>query len=180
MSSPADTFYALLGVAQQATSGDIRMAYRRRAQKYHPDRYRGRGDAAALMAQLNRAYEVLSDPQQRAAYDRDIAAAGAIGRQPPTVPLDLGGKPWYLLWFTLSVILLTLGFVALKALSSPRSGVVNVPPVAAPALPDTNAAAAAIKPWTEPPQSPVPQADDPVARLVRDGVIERPAKRPVP
>jgi DnaJ domain len=180
MTSPAATFYALLGVAPQATPDDIRMAYRRLAQKYHPDKYRGRGDAVALMAQLNKAYEVLSDPQQRAAYDRDMATAAAGGRRRAAVPLDLGGKPWYLLWFTLSVILLTLGFVALKALSSPRSSVVSVPLVATPALPDTNAAAAAIKPWTGPPPRPVPQADDPVARLVRDGVIDRPVKRPSP
>jgi curved DNA-binding protein len=62
-------YYAVLGVARQATAEDIKKAYRKLARKYHPDVSKEK-DAAERMTQINEAYAVLSDPEKRAAYDR--------------------------------------------------------------------------------------------------------------
>lgn len=64
-------FYAELGVTPQAEPDVIRAAYRALAKRYHPDRPEGAGQAAgAKMARINRAYEVLGQPDSRRAYDR--------------------------------------------------------------------------------------------------------------
>ena len=64
-------FYAELGVTPQAEPDVIRAAYRALAKRYHPDRQEGLGlAAAAKMARLNRAYEVLRHPESRCRYDR--------------------------------------------------------------------------------------------------------------
>ncbi len=176
MTGPAATFYALLGVNRDATPDDIRNGYRRQAQKYHPDKYRGRGDAAAIMAQINKAYEVLSDATQRAAYDQDMQAATPA--RPATTPaaLGIGGWPWYLLSATLCLILLAIGLVVLKVAAPQRASYVPplsaTAPVAAEPL-GTNSASP-VQPWKEPAPRPVPLADDPVSRLVREGVINKP------
>lgn len=67
--------YEVLGVPPSATAEEIRTAYRRLTLAYHPDRNSSPG-ASDWMAQINRAYAVLSDPAQRAAYDRQQRAAG--------------------------------------------------------------------------------------------------------
>jgi hypothetical protein len=72
---PATAFdpYAVLGVGRNATPAEIRAAYRELVARYHPDKHSGNpleGLAAEKMAEINRAYEVLSDPERRAAYDR--------------------------------------------------------------------------------------------------------------
>ncbi len=70
MDGPPD-FYTLLGVAPQAEPDVIRAAYRVLAQRYHPDRLgQALPSADARMAALNQAYEVLSCPERRRAYDR--------------------------------------------------------------------------------------------------------------
>jgi curved DNA-binding protein CbpA len=64
--------YVVLGVSRGATAEEIRGAYHAQAAKYHPDRHPGNplADlAGARMAELNRAYELLSDPARRAAFD---------------------------------------------------------------------------------------------------------------
>ena len=64
--------YSVLGVARNATDIEIRAAYHALVAKYHPDKYQGNpleGLAAEKMAGINRAYEILSDPARRAAYD---------------------------------------------------------------------------------------------------------------
>jgi molecular chaperone DnaJ len=67
--------YALLGVARNATRAELRRAYRVLALKLHPDRA---GYASTMMFQrLVEAYQVLSDPETRAAYDRQLADAEA-------------------------------------------------------------------------------------------------------
>jgi molecular chaperone DnaJ len=66
--SPADDYYALLGVDPRAGASELRRAWRRLALRWHPDRA-GSG-ATAIFQDLERAYAVLSDPAQRAAYDR--------------------------------------------------------------------------------------------------------------
>ena len=65
---PAD-FYELLGVDRNASDADIKRAYRSLARKYHPDVATDKTTADAHFKQINQAYEVLSDPQKRQAYD---------------------------------------------------------------------------------------------------------------
>ncbi len=62
-------FYALLGVARDATEADIKKAYRKLAMEFHPDRNPAPG-AEARFKEITEAYEVLRDPQKRATYDR--------------------------------------------------------------------------------------------------------------
>jgi hypothetical protein len=64
--------YAVLGVARTASPEQIKAAYRELVAKYHPDHHQGNPLeelAASKLAELNRAYEILSDPERRAAYD---------------------------------------------------------------------------------------------------------------
>ena len=64
--------YSVLGVARTASDSEIRAAYRALVAKYHPDRHQGNPLeelAGARMTEINRAYEILSDPARRAAFD---------------------------------------------------------------------------------------------------------------
>ncbi len=63
-------YYATLGVARDASSDDIRKAYRKLAMQYHPDRNPGDASAEAKFKEINEANDVLKDEQKRAAYDR--------------------------------------------------------------------------------------------------------------
>jgi molecular chaperone DnaJ len=72
-------FYELLGVTRDASGAEIKRAYRKLAMDYHPDRNRA-PDAEAKFKEIAEAYEVLRDPQKRAAYDRyGRAGVGAGG-----------------------------------------------------------------------------------------------------
>lgn len=72
-------YYEVLGVGQDAAAGDIKKAYRRLAMKYHPDRNPDDESAAERFKELSEAYEVLSDQEKRAAYDR-FGHAGMDGQ----------------------------------------------------------------------------------------------------
>jgi len=63
-------FYSLLGVERGADEAAIKAAFRKAAMKYHPDRNQGDAEAEKKFKEMNEAYECLSDPQKRAAYDR--------------------------------------------------------------------------------------------------------------
>jgi molecular chaperone DnaJ len=63
-------YYEMLGVSQSAGKDEIKKAYRKLAMKYHPDRNPGDAEAEAKFKEIGEAYEVLSDDQKRAAYDR--------------------------------------------------------------------------------------------------------------
>jgi len=63
-------YYEVLGVARDATADQIKSAYRKAAMQYHPDRNPGNKEAEERFKELNEAYQVLSDPERRAQYDR--------------------------------------------------------------------------------------------------------------
>ncbi len=63
-------YYEVLGTDRNASSEDIKRAYRRLARQYHPDVNPGDKDAAEKFKEINEAYQVLSDEEKRAAYDR--------------------------------------------------------------------------------------------------------------
>lgn len=72
-------YYEVLGVDRSADEKDIKKAYRRMAMKYHPDRNPGDQEAEAKFKELSEAYDVLADPQKRAAYDQ-FGHAGVDGQ----------------------------------------------------------------------------------------------------
>lgn len=63
-------FYDILGVSRTADEKEIRQAYRRLARQHHPDVNPGDGESAERFKSINAAYEVLSDADKRAKYDR--------------------------------------------------------------------------------------------------------------
>jgi len=69
--------FRILGVKTNASDEDIKKAYRRLANKYHPDKLHGLSEdeqqrAATQLQQVKTAYEVLSDPKQRSAFLKDF------------------------------------------------------------------------------------------------------------
>ncbi len=73
-------YYELLGVSRQAESAEIKQAYRKLAMKYHPDRNSNDKASEEKFKEIQKAYAVLSDAQQRANYDR-FGHAGVDGAQ---------------------------------------------------------------------------------------------------
>lgn len=71
-------YYEILGVAKGASNDDIKKAYRQMAIKYHPDKNPGNKEAEDKFKEAAEAYEILSDPDKKAKYDR-FGHAGAAG-----------------------------------------------------------------------------------------------------
>lgn len=73
--------YEVLGVARDASDADIKKAYHKLVMKYHPDKNPGDKTAEEKFKEVNNAFDILKDPQKRAAYDRfgDAAFAGGNG-----------------------------------------------------------------------------------------------------
>ncbi|MGE4046073.1 MAG: DnaJ domain-containing protein, partial [Acetobacteraceae bacterium] len=90
-------YYATLGVARDASSEDLKRAYRKLAMQYHPDRNPGDMQAEARFKEVSEAYDILKDDQKRAAYDRyghaafEQGGAGFAGGFDFSAAGDLGG-----------------------------------------------------------------------------------------
>ncbi len=63
-------YYQLLGVQKNASEAELKKAYRRLAMKYHPDRNPDNKESEERFKEIKEAYEILNDPQKRAAYDQ--------------------------------------------------------------------------------------------------------------
>ncbi len=74
-------YYATLGVEKSASDDELKKAYRRLAMQYHPDKNGGAKEAEEKFKEITEAYDVLRDPQKRAAYDR-YGEAGLRGGGP--------------------------------------------------------------------------------------------------
>ncbi|MCB1948752.1 molecular chaperone DnaJ [Nitrosomonas sp.] len=82
-------YYEILGINRDADDSTIKKAYRKLAMKHHPDRNAGDAKSEELFKEAKEAYEILSDPNKRAAYDQfghagvdaSTAGAGAGGAQ---------------------------------------------------------------------------------------------------
>jgi hypothetical protein len=100
-------YYAILGVSEAATAAEIRSAYRRAARTTHPDVNPADTSALERFKAVQQAYEVLSDPRQRAAYRRPtvfrrtVPPAARPGAARP-VPPDLRSTVPSELWETLA------------------------------------------------------------------------------
>ena len=77
-------YYSILGVSKEASADELKSAYRRLAKKYHPDVYATAPEAEKKQAEekfkeIQHAYDVLSDPQKKAAYDQYGSEDGPMG-----------------------------------------------------------------------------------------------------
>jgi hypothetical protein len=138
-------YYDVLEVSPKASAEVLRAAYKSLMQRYHPDKNRDNQEATQQAARLAQAYEVLSDPAKRAAYDAQLladaqpqlqasaqTARSATGRHRTQQPKP--AQPWYV-WGLLGFIVVAGGLVivlskpkpvpALPALEDPRLGVLD-------------------------------------------------------
>jgi molecular chaperone DnaJ len=84
--------YDILGVDRAATQDEIKGAFRRLASQHHPDKNPGDDGAHHRFKEINAAYQILSDPQKRAAFDRYGEAA--MGGPQPQPGNPFGGTPF--------------------------------------------------------------------------------------
>lgn len=74
----AQSFYEVLGVKRTATTEEIEAACLHLGGKYHPDNNKGNLDAAIRFKQVEQAYEILGNPEKRAAYDQSFLSKGDV------------------------------------------------------------------------------------------------------
>jgi curved DNA-binding protein len=87
-------YYKILGVERKASSDEIRSAYRKLAMKFHPDKNPGDKKAEENFKEINEAYQVLSDEQKRAHYDR-LGSAYSNFRTGGGRPGDFQWDEWF-------------------------------------------------------------------------------------
>lgn len=86
--------YKLLGVPREATQDDIRKAHRELVRRYHPDANPGNHSSEENFREVQRAYEVLSDPEKRREYDKrlNISARRSSGKPRTKTGTRTGGQ----------------------------------------------------------------------------------------
>jgi molecular chaperone DnaJ len=89
-----ESFYDTLGVKKSASPDEIKKAYRKLARQYHPDANQGDKAAEERFKQVQTAYDALSDPEKRKAYDRFGSANGRGATGPGGVNVDFGDFDW--------------------------------------------------------------------------------------
>ena len=105
------THYEVLGIPEGASRDEVRYAYRRLVKTAHPDLA---GDTAQFRL-ITQAYDVLSDPVRRAAYDRSL--------RPTALPLQPGRRPRYGRYVALLVTVLVVGAVVWVVVATARQSV---------------------------------------------------------
>jgi molecular chaperone DnaJ len=89
----ASSLYEALGVPKNASAADLKKAYRKLVQQYHPDKNPGDAEAEKRFKEIQHAYDVLSDPEKRKQYDTFGSRNGRVGPGPTTFDFgdfDLG------------------------------------------------------------------------------------------
>jgi len=95
---PVDDPYKVLGVQPQASEEEIRGAYRKLAKRYHPDLNPGDSEAEERFKEISAAHDLLSDPDERARYDRGEMDVSGAERQRRSYYRDFAeqqGGSWY-------------------------------------------------------------------------------------
>jgi molecular chaperone DnaJ len=85
-------YYKILGVGKNASDDEIKKAYRKLARKHHPDQNAGDKQAEERFKEISQAYDVLSDPDKRKAYDRGSGPFGGFGMPGGFDPGSFGGS----------------------------------------------------------------------------------------
>src|SRR5947199_2290823 len=85
-------YYKTLGVGKNASDAEIKKAYSKLARQYLPDRNPGDKSAEERFKQISQAYDVLSDPDKRKAYDRGQGPLGGFGMPGGFDPSSFGGN----------------------------------------------------------------------------------------
>src|SRR3984885_4406292 len=81
-------YYETLSIERTASEGEIKASFRKHAMQHHPDRNPGNSEAEHRFKEINEAYEILQDPDKRAAYDRFSHAAFEQGN-------GMGARPGF-------------------------------------------------------------------------------------
>lgn len=133
-------YYELLEVSPKASKEVIRAAYKSLMQRYHPDKNAAGSAMASRAALIVQAYDVLSDAEQRAAYDARLRSAPPAAARPrPSAARGGSAAPatrsnWYL-WFLAVVILVSGSLLFSLSRTRPDSRPAPQPPTAAVAEP---------------------------------------------
>jgi molecular chaperone DnaJ len=90
---PGQDYYEILEVERSASAEQLKQSYRKLAMKYHPDRNPNNKEAEHKFKEISHAYDILKDPEKRAAYDRygEAAFQGGGGGQSSGFEFNFGG-----------------------------------------------------------------------------------------